>query len=129
MKAILKKMLTSVATSAPLAALAGVVQAQTSGGTSGSTSGTSRLPLPQNVQFIPTRGTLESSAVDIINFGLGFVGLVAVGFLIYGGFLYITSQGDEHKNTTAKNVLVYAIIGLLVILLSFVIVRAVANIL
>jgi len=127
MKTIMRKMLVSLVTSAPLATITSAVLAQTPG-TSG-TSGSSRLPLPENVKYVPTRGTLESSAVDIINFGLGFVGLVAVGFLIYGGFLYITSQGEEKKNTTAKNVLVYAIIGLVVILLSFVIVRAVANIL
>lgn len=72
-----------------------------------------RLPLPSGVQGIPTKGTLEDSAVQIINFGLGFVGLVAVGFLIYGGYMYIISRGDSKEIETAKTVITYAIIGII----------------
>lgn len=125
------KRLAAIATS-PLAFIASSALAQsatTAPTTSTSTSGTSRIPLPTGVQNIPTRGTLEGSAVTIINFALGFVGLVAVGFLIYGGFLYIASRGEPQETTKAKNVLIYAIAGLIVVILSFLIVQAVVNIL
>jgi hypothetical protein len=89
----------------------------------------SKLPLPKGIMFIPTKGTLESSVITIINWGLSFVGLIAVIFLIYGGFTYITSSGDDQATSKAKNIILYSVIGIVVILLSFVIVATVANIL
>ena len=89
----------------------------------------SKLPMPAGIQFIPTRGNLMEKVVVIINWGLSFVGLIAVIFLIYGGFKYITSSGNEKETEAAKNIIVYAIIGIVVILLSFLIVIAVSNIL
>lgn len=52
---------------------------------------------------------------SIINVALTFVGLIALGFLIYGGFQYITAAGDEGKAESAKKTILYAIIGLIVI--------------
>jgi len=44
--------------------------------------------------------------------------LVAVGFLIYTGFLYIISKGNEDKLDKAQKSLIYTIIGLLIIFLA-----------
>jgi len=52
---------------------------------------------------------------NIINFVLILVGVLALAFLVYGGFLYITSRGDEKQISTAKLVILNAIIGIVVI--------------
>ena len=51
------------------------------------------------------------------------VGLIAVIMLIYGGLRYITSGGDTKKVTDAKNTVLYAIIGLIICVLSYAIVN------
>jgi TRAP-type C4-dicarboxylate transport system permease small subunit len=43
--------------------------------------------------------------------------------IIIGGFRYIVSGGDQTSVTAAKNTIMYAIIGLVVVLFSQVIVR------
>ena len=55
------------------------------------------------------------------------VGIISVVMLIWGGIRYITSGGDSKKVTDAKNTILYAIIGLIVAILSFAIVNFVIN--
>lgn len=43
------------------------------------------------------------------------IGIVAVIMIIYGGFKYITSGGDSSKLASAKNTVIYAIIGLVIV--------------
>lgn len=45
-------------------------------------------------------------------------GIIAVVIIMYGGFQYITSGGDPGKTTGARNTILYAVIGLLVIALA-----------
>lgn len=63
----------------------------------------------------------------ILNYFLALAGILAVAVLIYGGVQYIISRGDEGAAEKAKNTIVYAIIGLVVIGLSVVIVNFVIN--
>ena len=51
------------------------------------------------------------------------VGLISVIMLIFGGLRYITSGGDAKKVTDAKNTILYAIIGLIICVLSYAIVN------
>lgn len=60
--------------------------------------------------------------LQVITWGLGIAGSVAVLFLIVGGFLYITAAGDEQRLEKAKLTLKNAIIGTIFILLALVIV-------
>jgi cytochrome bd-type quinol oxidase subunit 2 len=55
------------------------------------------------------------------------VGVAAVIMIIVGGLKYIISQGDSNNINSAKNTILYAIIGLVVVALSQVIVRFVLN--
>ncbi len=52
---------------------------------------------------------------------LGFSAALAVLFIIWGGFLYVTSAGNEERQKTAKTTLTYSIGGLILILLAQVI--------
>ena len=45
--------------------------------------------------------------------------------VIYGGVLYVTSAGDTASVDKAKNILLYAVVGIVLILLSFAIVNTV----
>jgi cytochrome bd-type quinol oxidase subunit 2 len=60
---------------------------------------------------------------DVINIFSLVVGVVAVIMIIIGGFRYITSGGDSNNVTAAKNTILYAIIGLVIVALAQFIVR------
>ena len=57
------------------------------------------------------------------------VGIVAIGFIIFGGYLFITSEGDPGKAGKAKKTLSAAIIGLVIAVLATVIVNTITGIL
>lgn len=60
---------------------------------------------------------------DITNILLFLAGTIAVIMIILGGIRYATSQGDQSAITGAKNTVLYAIIGLVVTVLSYAIVN------
>lgn len=55
---------------------------------------------------------------------LSVAGLFAIFMVIVGGYKYITARGNEEQAASAKSTLQWAVIGVAVILLSYVIVRA-----
>lgn len=57
----------------------------------------------------------------ILNWAYALSGLVAVGYIIYGGVLYMTSGGDPGKAKRGGQALLYSIVGLIVVLLAAVI--------
>ena len=63
----------------------------------------------------------------VINIFSLIVGVIAVIMIIIGGLKYITSGGDSGNVTSAKNTILYAIIGLIIVALSQVIVRFVLD--
>lgn len=62
-----------------------------------------------------------------INLLLGIVGLIAVAFIIFGGFRYVTAGGNEDAAESAKTTIKNAVIGLVVVILSAVIVNVVMS--
>ena len=60
-------------------------------------------------------GTIDT----VLSYVLGIAGLIAVVFIIVDGFRYLTSGGSKEGVTGAKNTLLYAIIGLIIIALAF----------
>ena len=60
---------------------------------------------------------------SIIQWVLGIVGIILLVMFVYGGVLYATSAGNEDKVETAKKVMMYAIIGIVIIALAFVLTR------
>ena len=65
---------------------------------------------------------------SIITTAIGLIGLVAVGMIIYGGFLFVTSAGDAGKIQAAKNTILYSVIGLIIAILAFAIVTFVMDV-
>lgn len=62
--------------------------------------------------------TIAGFLGSIQNWLLGIVGGLAVLFIVYGGFLYITSGGNKEKTELAKKTLTYAIMGLVLTVLA-----------
>ena len=60
-----------------------------------------------------------SIVINVMQWVLGFLGLISVIMIIWGGFTWMTAAGNEEKIKKAKEVLKAAIIGLIVILLSY----------
>ena len=73
-------------------------------------------------------GTVEEAITSIITFGMSLAALIALGAIVAGGVFYIISLGNDQKIETAKKVILYAVIGLIVIGASFVIIWAVGQI-
>lgn len=68
---------------------------------------------------------IKKVAAKVVNIISIVVGVISIIFIIYGGFRYITSGGDSGKVGNAKNTLIYAVIGLVVVALAQVIVNVV----
>ena len=91
-----------------------------------------------NLQFTdnPTGGCVGGSDATtqlnnlvhtIINILSAVVGIIAVIMIIIGGLRYITSGGSDTSVTGAKNTILYAVIGLIIVALAQLIVRFVLN--
>ena len=76
---------------------------------------------------LPSDNTATTFIFRIIQILLVVAGIIAVIFLIIGGFRYITAGGNEESSEAARKTLTNAIIGLVIIILAFVIVNVISN--
>lgn len=96
---------------------------------------TAAAPTPNTLNLsAPTAaGNVVSDPSVIIRFainGLIIVGIVAaLLFLLYGGIRWILSGGDKAKVDTARNTIVAAIVGLIIVILAWVIINTVVKLL
>lgn len=85
------------------------------------------IPVPSGV---PTGG-LFTTGENIIRalIGLAFVVaiLMALAFLILGAIKVITAGGDQKQWTAAKQQILFAIIGLVIVFVAFLIVSIIGN--
>lgn len=63
--------------------------------------------------------TLVTAIANIINVGLGFLGIVAVAIIILGGFKWVTAGGEAEKVTKAKKYIFQGLIGLVIVLAAY----------
>jgi len=63
----------------------------------------------------------------VVNLMLYLAGAVAVIFVIIGGYYYLTAGGNEEQAEKGKKTLINAIIGIVIIILSYVIVNVISN--
>lgn len=82
--------------------------------------------LPSNIaNATNAQGSIRELIVTMINWALGFLGLIAVIAVIVGGYYYLLSGGDEGQAGKGRKIIIYAIIGIVIILLSFAIVNTI----
>jgi len=72
-------------------------------------------------------GSIRVLILNIVNFFLLFLGLIAVIMIIYGGITYVTAGGNQESVDKAKKIIMYAIIGIVIVLISFALVRTVIS--
>jgi predicted permease len=113
----------SVSMAVPAVAVPVLVHADTNNITSGLCTGANAAANGPNGGTDCTvaengNSSLKTVAARIVNIFSLIVGIVAVIMIIYGGFRYITSGGDSGRVGTAKNTLIYAIIGLIIVALA-----------
>lgn len=65
-----------------------------------------------------------SAVVEILS---GVVGVAAVIMMIIAGFKYITSAGDSNNIASAKNTLIYALVGVIIAAVAQILVHYVIN--
>lgn len=83
---------------------------------------------PQNSQGqFDWRAGISRIALAVVDILLRLAAIISVGFVIYGGFRYILSQGDPENTKKARNTILNAIIGLVVTAFSTAIVNLVGN--
>jgi hypothetical protein len=70
---------------------------------------------------------LKGILITIIQFLIGIAFLVSVFFLVLGGFRYITSAGNEETAGKGKKTIINALIGIVIVILSYVIVSVVSK--
>ena len=80
---------------------------------------------PTNV--VADDATLTDVFAKILNWALGIGFAIAVIFVIYGGYQYMTAAGNEQQATEARRTITYAAIGIVVVVLSFALVRTIVN--
>lgn len=95
------------------------------GGQSSPTSTT--IPLPEQIANLNSQvGFLGLNGVKLIIDLLIFFGiLLCLGFVLFGGFKWLISQGDKKKLEDARHTIIFSLVGLMVIFLSFLIVNIV----
>lgn len=62
-------------------------------------------------------------AVNVVQFFMTFLGIIAVVIILYGGFVWMTAAGNEDKVGTAKKIIIAGAIGLAIIIAAYVIVN------
>lgn len=96
-------------------------------------------PNAQNSTFCKDRNKKENPVVNVINITATIIamvaGIVAVIMIMIGGFNFITAggvspgqrSGDPNKIATAKNQITYALVGLIVIVFAWTLIRFVTD--
>lgn len=91
------------------------------------TVGGTPFPIPDSIRHIFIGA--GPFGTNILVFGVYIMMTVAIllalGFLIWGGISWITSEGDKTKLQSARNTVTLAIIGLILTLLAFTIVNVI----
>lgn len=72
----------------------------------------------------PSVDTIITTGLNLFSF---IIGVVAVIMIMFAGFRFITANGDANQVSSARNTIIYAIVGLVVVAMAQVIVRFVLH--
>ena len=62
---------------------------------------------------------LKAGLGELINVALGFLGIIAVIIILFGGFKWMTAGGNDEKVGEAKRLIIAGIVGLAIILSAY----------
>lgn len=99
-----------------------------SSGGAGITDGLNQIKNQFNSQSeIAQSQNVGDLILSIIRILIGLLMAITVLFIVLGGYQYVTSAGNEEQAKRGRRTLTYAIIGLVVVILSYVIVNTVSG--
>lgn len=90
-----------------------------------SITGFGDIPVPTGIAHIPSRTGPFGEGVIQLGISVLLVGtiLIALIYIIWGGFEWIRSEGDKEAISTARKRIIYAVIGLGVAFFSFLLIN------
>ncbi len=77
---------------------------------------------------VATIDCIPTIFLNIVTALLMFVGTFALFLFIFSGYKYMNSAGDPKKLEGARNTLIYGILGLLLVLFSFLIINIISTV-
>ena len=69
----------------------------------------------------------DSAILQLTNWLLGFVSLIGVLVVIWGGVNYLTSAGNEDQVRTAKDIIKYGLMGIVIAGLAYAVVNVIVT--
>jgi len=86
------------------------------------------IDVPQEIKNLPAPSAFGGNYIGSFIFFLFFAAIImALFFIVLGGFKWIMSQGDPKEVTAARETITYAAVGLVVIFLSFFFINVIAH--
>jgi hypothetical protein len=85
--------------------------------------------VPGFARWTVGQGGITGLIAFVISVALWLVGSIAILFLIYGGFLYITAGGNTKQADKGRDTIKNSVLGLVVVILAYVIVTTLINVL
>ena len=70
---------------------------------------------------------LTQTISNLVGILLGIVGVVGVGFFVYGAYLYLTASGAPHQMERGKSAMMTALAGIILAMVAFGVVEVVMN--
>ena len=77
---------------------------------------------------ITNTGNLSETIGKIVGAALSFLGVAFFILMIYGGYMWMFSMGNEQTTTKAKDVIIAAVIGLVIVLAAYAITSYMGNV-
>lgn len=77
--------------------------------------------IDNNKVEIPKNAVGDGTITNIFNVVLAAAGVIAVVVIIWAGIQFMIARGDPEKIKTARNSILYSVIGLIIVIFSFVI--------
>lgn len=82
---------------------------------------------PTPSPILGDKATIEDLIVKIIKYGIYIAGLIALVFLVIGGYQYITSGGNEESSKKAVKTISTAVLGLILVFAAYGIIYSILN--
>ncbi len=114
-----------------LICVANMVDTSGLGNPTADTSAPAAANAPMNGIYLPNTGLpspgggIMQILGNLLAWLLGIVGIIAIISFVISGIQYFAAAGEESKMETAKRTMTYSIIGVIVVLASFVIIQAI----
>lgn len=104
-------------------AMAQIFKGSEEEGKSDTQAGTEAIKEALGGSGVTAEGDIGNLVLKYVNFALPYLALAAFAGFVYAGFLYVTAYGSDDQIQKSKKILIYAVAGLVLVILSYSIVQ------